>query len=129
MSKEQSIQLRSVLAEVITVEAEYGLEETLAIVDHHKHGRIMIKQSFGGVDSLQGGAVRWSHGVAVKLRSNDTFADLDADWNSYCSILDAVLNGHDDTRPVFEWDGCMVEQVARSVGLMDDHALVDADLN
>lgn len=100
------------------VERDYGFKGVEAIVDHPTHGRLYVRHGFGGMDTLEGGQVRWKHGLAIQLRQNDTFADLDADWNDQgVDVRQAMTNGYDASRPVLQWDGYMVANLAAACGL------------
>lgn len=106
------------LIEKREVTRDYGFDGIDAIVDHPTHGRLLIMDGFGGTDTLKGGAVRWEHGMAIKLQDGDTIDGLiNGEWNDYTTLMGAVIAGHDDSRPILEWDGDMVESVAKSVGL------------
>lgn len=97
---------------------EYGFNGTQAIIDHPEHGRLMITDGFGGIDSLDGGAVRWRHGMVMQLHPGDTFDSLrDAPWNDYMDLFDAVIKGCDDSRPVLNWYGKTIGHLAAQVGL------------
>lgn len=105
----------STLIESETTPREYGMLGTKAIIDHPKHGRLLLNQQFGGWDSLEGGSVRWSHGYAIALRPADTLSSLDSEpWNEDHSLLDAVLRDLDPSRPMLDLPGWLVEQIARS---------------
>jgi hypothetical protein len=99
------------------VERDFGFLGTDAIIDHEKHGRLLIRDGYGGENGMQGGAVRFQHGMVVKLCTSDTFADLDKDWNEFTSVFDAVVNGYDTARPIKDWDGKMITKLAESLGL------------
>lgn len=108
----------NVLIETGELEAEYGYTCTVAVIDHHEHGRLLLMQGFGGMDSVEGGAVRWRHGMAVKIHDDDTLDGLGSErWNAETTLYQAVVNGHDNSRPVMEWDGFVVERIASTVGL------------
>lgn len=98
-------------------ESGYGFSGVEAIIDHSKHGRLLVLDRFGGIDSMQGGAVRFKHRMVVKLHDDDTFAVLDADWNEGTSVMSAVTHGYDDSRPVLEWDRNMITKLAEYCGL------------
>lgn len=99
-----------------SVEREYGFDGTQAIINKDGN-KILIADGFGGVGDLCGGAVRWRHGMAIRLKSDDTFAALDADYNVYFSILDRALEGADPDRPVLQLDGNHIEAIAKKAGL------------
>lgn len=96
---------------------EYGLAGTEAVIDHPVHGRIYIADGFGGVGTIEGGTVRWAHGIVCQLHPEDTLAILDGQYNETVTTLAAMTGGYDESRPVLEWDGSMIEGVARSAGL------------
>lgn len=108
---------KATVVETRSVKRDYGFTGTEAIVDHPAHGRLLVCDGFGGKDSMQGGAVRFEHGVVIKLRNDDDFASLDADWNESTSVIDAAMHGYDDSRPVLEWSGFMVKRLAEACGL------------
>lgn len=95
----------------------YNLEGLGAIIDHPKYGRLYIQQGFGGLDDLIGGAVRWEHGIACQLLDSDTLATLNAQANDYVTVLDAMINGYDNSRPVMPWSASLVRNIAKSAGL------------
>ena len=92
------------------VERDYGFRGTNAIIDHPKHGRLLVCDGFGGMDTLRGGAVRWEHGIVVLLRADDTFATIDPTW-------DYVRHGYDDDRPIQMWGGQAIASLAKACGL------------
>lgn len=111
-------QARSTVVEVDHVEAEYGMLETVAIIEHAKHGRLLIREGFGGIDTLEGGAIRWKHGLVAKLQPDDTLKSLrKAGWNTEMSLYTAVSADYDSTRPVQLWSGFVIEKIAEAAGL------------
>jgi hypothetical protein len=98
------------LIEKRTVTREYDFQGTDAIIYHPKLGRLLIKDAFGGMGQLRGGAVRWEHGMAIQLKPDDSFESLR-------DLLGMVLAGYDPERPVLEWDGRAVESLAKSLSL------------
>ena len=101
-----------------TDRAEYDLPRTMAIIDHAEHGRLLLAQGFGGMDDLRGGMYRWCHGSIQQLRPDDTFASLRAaEWTPGISLLSAVLDGRDRTRPGLNWTGAMIAACAEATGL------------
>lgn len=100
------------------IERDYEMQGVQAIIDHPTHGRLLIEDGFGGMDTLEGGAVRWEHGGVIKLKANDTLSSMENEsWNDHCDLLSVVLMGRDDERPVMEWDGFVIRSVAESFGL------------
>ena len=104
--------MKSVLIEKRELEVEYGFKVTEAIIEHPNLGRMFICSGFGGMGELRGGAVRWEHGYAIKLRSSDTFAVLDKDDTLY-----NARHGYGEDREIMQWDGFLIEKIARSLGL------------
>ncbi len=91
---------------------------TIAIIQHATHGRLLLCQGFGGVDTLKGGAYRWQHGLACKLQPSDTLASLRAGkWNESTSLLDAVIHGADKSRELLTWTGAQLTKLAQVAGL------------
>ena len=110
--------MKTQLIEMENVGREYGFDGTQAIVDHPEHGRLLLTDGFGGMGDLRGGAVRWEHGLVVKLLPGDTLDGLrDAPWNEFCDTFDAVIKGYDDSRPVLNWHGPVVAALAAQAGL------------
>lgn len=106
------------LIEWENVGREYGFDGTQAIIDHPEHGRLLIVDGYGGQDSLSGGSVRWRHGMAIKLQASDTLDSLrEAPWNDFVNLIDGVLAGYDDSRPVLDWYGSVIESLAKQAGL------------
>lgn len=106
------------LIESQEVERDYGMRGCIAIVQHHKHGRILLSDGFGGMGTLAGGAVRWRHGFAAKLKDGDTIDSLfDTDWNDAMCLMSAVRAGIDPDRPMLEWEGHHIKQAAEAAGL------------
>ena len=84
-----------------------------AIVDHHEHGRILLRE----MKSLEGDNYGyWSQGFAAKLLPADTLESLDQ-LDGDLTIMDRLRHGYDEQRPLFMWSGFVVESVASSVGL------------
>ena len=97
---------------------DYDFAGIEAIIDHPKHGRLLIQDGFGGIDSMQGGAVRWSHGLVHKLLDTDTFETLGEVVNDHGStVQDCMTHGTDTTRPQLLWDGFCIAGLAKSLGL------------
>jgi len=93
-------------------EGAYGMTQTVAIVEHPEHGRLLLMDVYGGAGELRGGMYRW--GVAIGVQPGDTIASLlDGDVEA----RGRMLAGQDDARPVMEWDGATVESIAKSAGL------------
>ena len=112
---------KSRLVETQDVERDYGFAGMQAIVDTENHGRILIEDGFGGMDSLEGGCVRWKHGSAYQLKPGDTFESLDEVSFYHVDLpytyLDAVVQQADDSRPWLPWDGKIVASIAKSLKL------------
>lgn len=96
-------------------EGQYGMTYSTMVVEHQEHGRLLLVEGFGGMDSVQGGAYRWEHGVACRLQSGDTLESLHAEaWNEGTSRYEAVVAGRDDSRPVLEWSGHAIRAIVAS---------------
>ena len=103
------------LHELESVERDYGLTGTVAIVESTEGKRFLIQDAFGGVDTLEGGAVRWRHGTVIQLQPNDTLSSLRAgEWNECTTLWDAVTHGYDESRPVLE---ISPENLAKASGI------------
>lgn len=101
------------------VARDYGFQGAEAIIEHPKHGRILIYDAFGGIDSQRGGMVRWSHGGANQLLDGDTLESLDAgEWKDGVSLMQAVQQGYDDARKFVDGlYGQALDRLAHSLGL------------
>lgn len=110
--------MKNKLIETRQEKAEYDIPATIAVVDTESHGRILIRECYGGENTLAGGTVRWRHGAAYQLQPDDTIDSLsNAAWNDDTSHYQAVICGHDDEIPMLDWDGYAIENIAKSVGL------------
>lgn len=100
------------LIESTRVEADYGMLCTLAIVEDEVRGRLFLREGYGGEDSLQGGAIRWRHGLAIRIQPADTLESL-RDPDGYLNMV----QGFDVERPVLALDGRELERIAEQAGL------------
>ena len=108
----------SKLIEISQRHGAYDLGCSAAIIDSRKHGRLLLHQGFGGMDSLAGGSYRWRHGIVARLQPADTLASLaEENWNDHMSRLDAILEACDPTRPVLNFRGAAIAALARQAGL------------
>lgn len=103
--------------EKCTVDRAYGFVGEEAIIDHPRLGRIYVADGYGGVDSPDGGAVRWRHGYVCKLHAADTLESLSQPWNEFFSVREAMQQGHDTTRPIMDIYGQALDTLAKSCGL------------
>lgn len=92
------------------VKRDYGFIGNEVIVDHPKHGRLLITDGYGE-DGLNGGSVRWKHGYAIKLLPNDTFESLEEPWNDTETILSAAIRCYDPKRQILPWNGKIIEKM------------------
>jgi hypothetical protein len=102
-----------------TLRGAYDFPCTLAIIEHPKYGRLLIREGFGGMDTLAGGQYRWRHGVACDVKDEDTIESLnDGEWNEHTTLIAAVLAGYDPERPIAAWaSGHILDKMARAAGL------------
>lgn len=91
-------------------DGQYGISREMVIIDHPRHGRLLLAQEYGGDLELRGGTYRW--GSAYRLHHDDTFEVLEADWNESTSILEAVQYMVDESRPWLDWPSYMVARLA-----------------
>lgn len=107
------------LIEKENTEREYGFDGINAIIESEKHGKLLIIDGFGGIDDLEGGSVRFKHGMVVKLKDNDTLSSLNKTVGCYYpTLMNDVCRGKNSGRPVMDWDSWTIENTARSVGLI-----------
>lgn len=90
----------------------YDFLRAQMIVDHPRHGRLLLAEEYCGETELRGGQYRW--GSVHRLRPDDTFDALGGEWNECTTILDAVEMQHDDSRPWLDWPPLYVERMARA---------------
>jgi len=102
------------VVEFRTQDGSYDFTFDQMIVDHKDHGRLLISQGWGG-DHVNGEQYRWQHGVIAKIHDDDTFAELDKDWNPLTTTIDAVLQGQDKDRPILQWTGDSIYNIATSL--------------
>lgn len=111
-------QVKISLVDKINVTRDYGFDGVIAIVDHADHGRLLIEDGYGGEMSLDGGCVRWRHGSAYQLQADDTFETLNnLVFNNCISGLDVATKQLDQNRSWIDWDGHVVEKIAKLAGL------------
>lgn len=99
---------------VVDVDRQSGAYDMIrerAIIDHHKHGRILISEGWCGMDDIRGGAYRYTGGAVYQLNPDDTFASL-------ADEQDATGSDHlTGIRHLLDWTGAMIDRVAKSAGL------------
>lgn len=89
----------------------YDMIRECAIIDHHKHGRILITEGWCGMDDIRGGAYRYTGGAVYQLKPDDTFASL-------ADEQEQTGNDHlAGIRQLLDWTGAMIDRVAKSAGL------------
>ena len=90
---------------------EYQFIGTMAIIEHPRHGRVLLVDRFAA-------PVPWEHGRAVKLKDVDTLRGLrKTRWNQWYTLLSAALAGHDEARPPLAWSRHVIETIAKQAGL------------
>jgi hypothetical protein len=88
----------------------YDLGRSRIIIDHPRHGRLLLAEEYSGEGTPRGGQYRW--GSATRLQPTDTFCSLeDRLWNDSTTWLEAVDLNLDDTRPCLDWPGYVVAKV------------------
>ncbi len=90
---------------------EFNYDQVIITTDK---GKVLISEGWGGGD-IEGETYRWKHGVAAKLKVDDSFVVLDKAWNDCTDTITAVLGGHDKERPLLPWDGYMIENIIRGL--------------
>jgi len=106
-----------------SVERDYGFDGVEAIVEHEGYrmpGRLYIADGYGGEEDINGGCVRWEHGIVCRLRPDDTLDTLDGDYNGHVTIMEAMTHGYDDDRPVMDWPGRAIAAIAQVAGLQGE---------
>jgi hypothetical protein len=99
------------------VQRDYGFWGVDAIIEHPKHGRVLIRDGFGGRGNADR-MVRWECGIVIKLQPDDTFESLESQMHSLgTTVRAAAERGYDPLRPVLPWDGDAVRRLAKGAGL------------
>jgi hypothetical protein len=107
----------AVVVEKEAVERDYGFLGCNAVVDHPRHGRLLVCDAFA-YGARGEGCVRWESGAIYKLQPADTLSTLkNGRWNESVNLMTAVINGYDDSRPLLLWPDYMILQLASSAGL------------
>jgi hypothetical protein len=102
------------LIERNTLTGDYNLTKQAMIVEMSDGRRIYLIEGFGGMDSLEGGQNRWRHGAAVQILPTDTLDSLAEDSGEYhVTSYERMMHGYDEQRPVLDWDGSVIDRVAR----------------
>lgn len=97
------------------VEGAYGFDYAQIIIDHHKHGRLLMVEGWGGSE-IDGEQYRWKHGIVASILPDDDFTSLDEMINPGTRVIDAVIHGSDDDRRLLEWSGHSIENMVKNVG-------------
>lgn len=63
------------VVETGTFAGRYDLPGRHALVDDPRHGRLYITEAYGGEGTLDGGAYRWRHGLAIKVPAGTTLEE------------------------------------------------------
>lgn len=100
------------IVEEQVVDGAYGFRREMLIIDHPRHGRLLLAEEYCGETELRGGQYRW--GSVHRLQPDDTFGALAGEWNECTTILEAVEMQHDDSRPWLDWPPLYVERMAHA---------------
>lgn len=98
------------LVEKREVKRDYGFVGVNVIVDHIDHGRLLVVDGFGWQE-LQGGRVRWEHGMVYQLKKNDTLDSL------YRISMNTIFNGYDAARQPLAIEGITATTIATALKL------------
>jgi hypothetical protein len=104
--------MKTTLIEKREQEAQYNMTTESMILDTDTHGRLLITDGWGG-DDVNGYCYRWRHGLAIQIKTDDTFEVLDRPWNEWTDTINAVLTGNDPERPILDWNGFAIEKIAK----------------
>lgn len=104
---------KATVVETDSYEGRYGFHITRAIVAHPEHGRIYMTSRYGGERSLNGGMVRWRHGMVVKMRADDELRNFQGRSDDLWSLE----RGEYRDRPILDWTGAAIESLAKSLGI------------
>ena len=112
--------MTTTIVETETVERDYGMRGTNMILDHPRHGRLLVCDGYGGVGSVDGGAVRWRHGAVYQLLPGDTLAGLrsatvETGSAGSMTLMDRMRHGYDDRRPILDWAGYVIERMVGGI--------------
>ena len=105
----------SKLIEKEAVQLDYGFPGVNAIV-RHNGDLLLVTNGFGGQADITGGAGRWKHGCAYKLRDGDTLNSLHhGECNDIPSNWEILIAGYDDSRPALNWSGHAIDALAEKL--------------
>jgi hypothetical protein len=88
----------------------YEMRQQRAIIQHHTHGRLLLVEGFGGMNSVEGGMYRWKHGSAYKIEEADTLESI------FSKHTESEFSDYDSMIPL-EWSGNIIAKVTQSAGL------------
>lgn len=108
------------LIEKRDVERCYGFRGTEAIIESEKYGKLLVMDGYGGENTMAGGAVRWRHGLAIKLKKEDTLDTLnDPFGDDGLSPIMRLIGGYGyEGRKILELEGKSLVLLASSVGII-----------
>lgn len=99
-------------------EGVYGFAATEAIIESEKHGRLYVREGYGGENQMCGGAMRWRHGLICKVRPDDTLEILNAAGEDMSPAQYLGFNGYGGRgREILDWDGYIINKIAHKLGL------------
>ena len=105
------------LIEQKTYKGVYDLSRDEIIVELSHGRRVYITDGYGGERSIAGGAYRWRHGLAIQILPTDTLESLhNEDFAPGCYVTQyyLMIHGEDKYRPILDWTGVQVDNVAVS---------------
>lgn len=105
---------RTVLVEMDRTAGAYGLGCIESIVDSLAHGRLYLRQGYGGESRPEGGAYRWRHGMACRVDADATLDSLRAELAEAWTLVGIHELPGVRVQP---WDGLAVQAIAKSAGL------------
>lgn len=112
-------QAAATLVEADDYSGAYDMRCTYALIDTAKHGRLLIVEGFGGMDSLSGGAYRWRHGEAYRVAADATLEGLREADSAYRggdgTRLGDYTHGPEAAGEV--WPGAAIAALAKAAGL------------
>jgi hypothetical protein len=104
--------MKTTLIEKRNAEGAYGFTTESMILDTDTHGRLLITDGWGGNDVV-GQQYRWSQGLAIQLKADDTYETLAKPWNDLMNTLEVVVQGQDNERPILDWTGHAIAAIAK----------------
>ena len=110
--------MKTRLIEKNIFDGAYGFSVIEAIIESEKYGKLLIMQGYGGEGTMAGGAMRWRHGMAIKLEESDTIGSLnEPGGEDGLSRLERTVGGFGGDLDILELNGKSIIALSASAGV------------